>query len=190
MECRVQYAVGIISLLSIWNKDWPIKDWINFLTLYIGIVHFLFQVCQAIWWRYSYRKMVALLANSGDSDQMPHSVMSNMGLRCLPVTPLGVYGLQWVNLYHSLDKLYRWQIFLIFPWKKASKETDNLHESQNPIFWYNKIFQNVVYRIFYLTCCNDDEKWWFGVLRLSTLFKSFRDDDEVLMTNSVQWSAI
>ena len=36
--------------------------------------------------RYSLRKMVELFANSGDPDQMPGSVASDLGLNCLPVT--------------------------------------------------------------------------------------------------------
>ena len=47
--------------------------------------------------RYSYRKMVELFANSEDPDQMPHSVASDLGLHCLPNTLLGVSRLQWVN---------------------------------------------------------------------------------------------
>ena len=35
--------------------------------------------------------MVKLYANSGDSDQTPHSVASDLGLHCLPVTSLGVF---------------------------------------------------------------------------------------------------
>ena len=41
--------------------------------------------------------MVALFANSGDPDQMPHSAASDLGLHCLPNTLLGVFRLQWVN---------------------------------------------------------------------------------------------
>ena len=41
--------------------------------------------------------MTKLFANSGDPDQMPHSVASDLGLHCLPITILLVYQLQWVN---------------------------------------------------------------------------------------------
>ena len=41
--------------------------------------------------------MVELFANSGDPDQMPHSVVADLGLHCLSVTHLGVSSLQWVN---------------------------------------------------------------------------------------------
>ena len=41
--------------------------------------------------------MAELFANSGDPDQMPHSVASDLGLHCLPITLLGVYRLQWVK---------------------------------------------------------------------------------------------
>ena len=41
--------------------------------------------------------MVELFANSGDPDQMPHSVASDLGLHCLPNTHLGVSRLQWVK---------------------------------------------------------------------------------------------
>ena len=52
--------------------------------------------------RDSERKMVELFANSGDSDQMPHSAASDLGLHCLPITLFGVSGLQWVNEYHNI----------------------------------------------------------------------------------------
>ena len=39
--------------------------------------------------------MIELFANSGDPDQMPCSAASDLGLRCLPVTLLGVSSLQW-----------------------------------------------------------------------------------------------
>ena len=41
--------------------------------------------------------MAKLFANSGDPDQMRHSVASDLGLHCLPITLLGVSRLQWVN---------------------------------------------------------------------------------------------
>ena len=41
--------------------------------------------------------MVELLANSGDPDQTPHSVASDLGLHCLPITLLRVSCLQWVK---------------------------------------------------------------------------------------------
>ena len=40
-------------------------------------------------YRYSESKMIELFANSGDPDQMPHSVSSDLGLHCLPITLLG-----------------------------------------------------------------------------------------------------
>ena len=42
--------------------------------------------------------MVELFANSGDLDQTPHSVVSDLGLHCLPITLLGVFRLQWVQV--------------------------------------------------------------------------------------------
>ena len=41
--------------------------------------------------------MAKLFANSGDPDQMPHSVASDLGLHCLLITLLWVSRLQWVN---------------------------------------------------------------------------------------------
>ena len=38
--------------------------------------------------------MVELFANSGDPDQMPHYVASDLGLHCLPVTLVGEHGLK------------------------------------------------------------------------------------------------
>ena len=36
-------------------------------------------------------------ANSVDPDQMPHSMASDQGLNCLPITILGLSRLKWVN---------------------------------------------------------------------------------------------
>ena len=47
--------------------------------------------------------MVQLFANSGDPDQMPHSVASDLGLHCLPINLLGVFRLQWVNTRLGLN---------------------------------------------------------------------------------------
>ena len=41
--------------------------------------------------------MVELFTNSGDPDQTPHSVASDLGLQCLPITLLGFSRLQWVK---------------------------------------------------------------------------------------------
>ena len=41
--------------------------------------------------------MVELFANSGDTDQTPHSAASDLGLHYLPDTLLGVSRLQWVK---------------------------------------------------------------------------------------------
>ena len=53
--------------------------------------------------------MAKLFANSGDPDQMPNSAASDLGLCCLPITHLGVSGLQWVNsvLWNSNAKFLR-----------------------------------------------------------------------------------
>ena len=54
-------------------------------------------------YRYFYRKTAKLFANSGDPDQMPHSVASDLGMHCLPITGilLGVSRLQWVNDFNE-----------------------------------------------------------------------------------------
>ena len=39
-----------------------------------------------MWLKYSKRKMAKLSANNGDPDQMLHSVASDRGLHCLPIT--------------------------------------------------------------------------------------------------------
>ena len=41
--------------------------------------------------------MAKVFANSGDPDQTLHSVVSDLGLHCLPITLLGVSRLQWVK---------------------------------------------------------------------------------------------
>ena len=40
--------------------------------------------------RYTKRKVAKPFANCGDSDQMLHSVASDLDLHCLPITLLGV----------------------------------------------------------------------------------------------------
>ena len=42
--------------------------------------------------------MVELSANSGDPDQMPHSVASDLGLHCLPIT------LSWIDMPSGLSR--------------------------------------------------------------------------------------
>ena len=53
--------------------------------------------------RFTYfkRKMAKLFANSGDPDQMLHSVGSDLGMHYLPVTLLWASGLQWVKPQHN-----------------------------------------------------------------------------------------
>ena len=46
--------------------------------------------------------MVELFPNSGDPDQMQHSVVSDLGLHYLPVIRLGVSSLQWAR-FSNMD---------------------------------------------------------------------------------------
>ena len=46
-------------------------------------------------------KMAELSASSGDPDRMPQSVVSDLGLHCLPITLLGVSRLKWVKPGHT-----------------------------------------------------------------------------------------
>ena len=46
--------------------------------------------------------MVELLANSGDPDQM-HSVASDLGLHCLPITLSRISRLQWVKDKYGME---------------------------------------------------------------------------------------
>ena len=62
-------------------------------TLYIGRFYFRFEACQAMWFRYSQRKMVEQFANSGDPDPTSRSAASDLCLHCLPFTLLGVLDL-------------------------------------------------------------------------------------------------
>ena len=43
--------------------------------------------------------MVEPFANSGDPGQTPQNAASDLDLHCLPITLLGVLGLQWVNSF-------------------------------------------------------------------------------------------
>ena len=51
--------------------------------------------------------MTELFANSGDPDQMPHCVASDLGLHCSPVTLLGDSRLKWVNTDNALVLITR-----------------------------------------------------------------------------------
>ena len=56
--------------------------------------------------------MVELFANSGDPDQMPRSVASDLGLHCLPITLLGVSSYNGFNQSTRLYKVYKWLLHL------------------------------------------------------------------------------
>ena len=51
--------------------------------------------------------MAKLFANSGDPDQTPCSVVSDLGLHCLPITLLRISRLQWVKKVISPEPLDR-----------------------------------------------------------------------------------
>ena len=46
--------------------------------------------------------MVEIFANSGDPDQTPHSVASDQGLHCLPITLLGVSRQQYIKEMNTI----------------------------------------------------------------------------------------
>ena len=48
--------------------------------------------------------MAKLFANSGDPDQIPHFVASDLGLHCFSITLLGVSRLQWVKMHVYTSK--------------------------------------------------------------------------------------
>ena len=50
--------------------------------------------------------MVELFANSGDPDQTPRSVASDLGLHCLPTGHLGLSGVQLVKITVLNDANY------------------------------------------------------------------------------------
>ena len=50
--------------------------------------------------------MAEVFANSEDPDQTPHSAASDLGLRCLPITLLGVSRLQRVKQIDFTTSLY------------------------------------------------------------------------------------
>ena len=57
--------------------------------------------------------MAELFANSEDTDQMLHSVASDLGLHCLPITHLGVSRLQWVKIIEKCLECYLLQFRLV-----------------------------------------------------------------------------
>ena len=69
--------------------------------------------------------MAKLFANSGDPDQTLCSAASDLGQHCLPVTPLGVSRLQWVNtgylsflstLFNTLEYFVKCDILYLEKW--------------------------------------------------------------------------
>ena len=54
--------------------------------------------------------MVELFANSGDPDLSSRSVVSGLGLHCLPFTRLGVSGHQWVKLDIEFHQNHIWTL--------------------------------------------------------------------------------
>ena len=63
-------------------------------------------------------KKVEMFASSGDTDQMPRSAVSDLGLHCLPITLLRVSRLQWVKENTTLSpELYRF-IYMYFYFKE------------------------------------------------------------------------
>ena len=48
--------------------------------------------------------MAKLFANSGDPDQMPYFVASDLGMHCLPITLFGVFRLKWIKVARQIFK--------------------------------------------------------------------------------------
>ena len=65
--------------------------------------------------------MAKLFANSGDPDQTPHSMASDLGLHCLPITLLRVSRLQWVNLTTLLANSADDKLMILFVPFQANK---------------------------------------------------------------------
>ena len=61
-----------------------------------------------MWWGL---KLVELFENCEDPDKTL-SVASDLGLHCLPVTPLGVSSLQWVNNSQVYETFVLFVVFL------------------------------------------------------------------------------
>ena len=53
--------------------------------------------CLVTFYCYCFIEIPVANANSVDPDQMPHSVASDLGLHCLPITLLRISRLNWVN---------------------------------------------------------------------------------------------
>ena len=54
--------------------------------------------------------MAKLFANSGEPDQMPHSVASDLGLHCLPATFFGISRLKCITgnfFFFAEDKIVK-----------------------------------------------------------------------------------
>ena len=72
--------------------------------------------------------MAKLFANSGDPDQMPHFVASDLGLHCLPVTLLGVPRLKWFKDTTFACKMHHVErCFWAYENSEGTDQPANLH---------------------------------------------------------------
>ena len=58
--------------------------------------------------------MVEVFANSGDPDQMPRSVASDLGLHCLPITLLGSSDYNRLKKTVAVRNLVKLDLILLF----------------------------------------------------------------------------
>ena len=73
--------------------------------------------------RYTYRKMSKLFANSGDPDQTPHSAASDLNLHCLSVTLFGVSRIKWVNAVPNYNELMQLQTVKYYKQKENGNQS-------------------------------------------------------------------
>ena len=74
--------------------------------------------------------MTKLAANSGDPDQTPRSAASDLGLRCLRITLLGVSRLQWVKqmFWRIFRTLQLWTLFQVICYFSLNSCVISLHQ--------------------------------------------------------------
>ena len=64
--------------------------------------------------------MAKIVANSGDPDQTPRSVASDLGLHCLPIIILGVSSLQWVKQFSHACISLPFVYWILLVWRHVN----------------------------------------------------------------------
>ena len=89
--------------------------------------------------------MTKLFVNGGVPDQRPHSVASDLGLHCLPVTLLGICSLIWVKGWTKIQTKTRSDSLITNNWI-PTMENEIL---SYPYYWVMGLYNTFVISLWY-----------------------------------------